>query len=62
MKNCIILKINVIIEIDKKYFRPTEVETLKGDYLKAKRELNWKPKTNFKTLVKMMVEADIKRN
>tara|TARA_B100001540_G_scaffold179474_1_gene158322 strand:- start:208 stop:1224 length:1017 start_codon:yes stop_codon:yes gene_type:complete len=52
----------VIIEIDKKYFRPTEVETLKGDYLKAKRELNWKPKTNFKTLVKMMVEADMKRN
>ena len=51
-----------IIEIDKKYFRPTEVENLKGDYLKAKKDLKWKPKTNFKNLVKMMIEADLKRN
>ena len=52
----------IIIEIDKKYFRPTEVENLKGDYLKAKKDLKWKPKTNFKDLVKMMIEADLKRN
>lgn len=52
----------IIIEIDKKYFRPTEVENLKGDYLKAKKDLKWKPKTNFKNLVKMMIEADLKRN
>ncbi len=51
----------IIIEIDKKYFRPTEVETLRGDYAKAKKELKWKPKTNFKSLVKMMIEADLKR-
>ena len=50
-----------IIEIDKKYFRPTEVETLKGDFSKASKELNWKPKTNFKNLVKMMVIEDLKR-
>ena len=52
----------IIIEIDKKYFRPTEVENLKGDYLRAKKDLKWKPKTNFKNLVKMMIEADLKRN
>ena len=52
----------IIIEIDKKYFRPTEVENLKGDYLNAKKDLKWKPKTNFKDLVKMMIEADLKRN
>ena len=52
----------IIIEIDKKYFRPTEVENLKGDYLNAKKDLKWKPKTNFKNLVKMMIEADLKRN
>ena len=52
----------IIIEIDKKYFRPTEVENLKGNYLKAKKDLKWKPKTNFKNLVKMMIEADLKRN
>ena len=52
----------IIIEIDKKYFRPTEVDALKGDYSKAKKELKWKPKTNFKSLVKMMIEADLKRN
>ena len=52
----------VIVEIDKKYFRPTEVENLKGDCSKAKKELKWRPKTNFKNLVKMMIEADLNRN
>ncbi len=52
----------IIIEIDKKYFRPTDVESLKGDYSKAKRELKWRPKTNFKSLVKMMIKADLKEN
>lgn len=47
-----------IIEIDPKYFRPAEVELLIGDYSKAKKELGWKPKTNFKELVKIMVESD----
>ena len=51
----------VIVEINKKYFRPTEVETLKGDFSKAQKELNWAPKTNFKELVKMMISADLKR-
>mgnify|MGYP001429645014 CR=1 FL=1 len=50
----------VIIEIDKKYFRPTEVDSLKGNYNKAKKILKWSPKINFKKLVKEMVESDLK--
>ncbi|ARJ49536.1 GDP-mannose 4,6-dehydratase [Candidatus Pelagibacter sp. RS40] len=48
-----------IIVIDKKFFRPTEVNILKGNYQKAKRELKWKPKTNFSKLVKMMIASDL---
>ena len=48
------------VEIDKRYFRPTEVDILMGDSSKAKKELKWKPKVGFKQLVKMMVEADMK--
>ena len=47
-------------QIDKKYFRPNEVEYLLGDYTKAKKELNWEPKTSFVELVEMMVESDLK--
>ena len=50
-----------IIEIDPKYFRPTEVDLLLGDNSKARNELGWKPKTSFKKLVKLMVEADLKK-
>ena len=49
-----------IIKISKKYFRPSDVNYLKGDYSKAKRILKWKPKTNFKDLVKIMCEAENK--
>ena len=48
-----------IISIDKKFFRPSEVNTLKGNYQKARRELKWKPKTNFSKLVKMMITSDL---
>lgn len=47
------------VKIDKRYFRPAEVDILLGDYSKAKRLLGWEPKVKFKELVKMMVEADI---
>jgi len=50
---------NIIVEVDKAYFRPTEVTTLLGDASKARRELNWKPKTSFKELVKEMTKADL---
>jgi GDPmannose 4,6-dehydratase len=49
-----------IIEIDERYFRPTEVDMLIGDYSKAKKQLGWEPKTKFKQLVKMMAESDLK--
>ena len=52
-------KNNVIIECSRKYFRPTEVETLLGNAAKARRILKWKPKISFKSLVKDMVESDI---
>ncbi len=47
------------VEIDPRYFRPAEVELLIGDPTKAKQKLNWTPKTSFKELVKIMVEADL---
>lgn len=50
----------IIIEIDSKLFRPTEVDTLIGDASKARKRLKWKPKVNFKELVKIMVDADLK--
>lgn len=49
-----------IIRIDPKYFRPAEVEQLLGDPSKAKKLLKWTPKTTFKKLVKIMLEADLK--
>ena len=47
-----------IIEIDKKYFRPTEVNSLKGNSAKARRILGWKPKTGIKSLIKEMVNFE----
>lgn len=49
---------NKYVEIDPIYFRPTEVDLLLGDSTKARTVLNWKPKVNFKDLVKLMVESD----
>ncbi|MCC7160283.1 GDP-mannose 4,6-dehydratase [Candidatus Nomurabacteria bacterium] len=49
----------VIIEIDPKYFRPTEVDVLLGDSSKAQKKLGWKPKVKFDKLVSIMVEADL---
>jgi len=49
---------NVIVSIDPKYFRPTEVETLLGDPVKAKEKLGWQPKTTFKQLVSEMAKHD----
>jgi GDPmannose 4,6-dehydratase len=48
----------VVIEINEKYFRPTEVETLLGDASLAEKDLGWKPKTKFKELVHIMVDSD----
>lgn len=48
------------VEIDPRYFRPAEVEKLCGDASKARRVLNWQPKTSFEELVTIMIEADMK--
>jgi GDPmannose 4,6-dehydratase len=50
----------VIIRIDPRYFRPTEVETLLGDASKAKKILGWQPKIKFEELVKEMTDIDLK--
>ncbi len=47
------------VAIDKRYFRPLEVNVLHGDYSKARRKLGWKPRTSFKQLVRIMVDADM---
>lgn len=48
------------VKIDPRYFRPTEVEMLQGDFSKARKLLGWKPKTKFRELIKIMVDADMK--
>ncbi|MBQ0943127.1 GDP-mannose 4,6-dehydratase [Ideonella sp. 4Y16] len=49
---------DVIVKVDPRYYRPTEVETLLGDPKKAKEKLGWSPRTSLAELVKEMVEAD----
>ena len=50
----------VLVEVDPKYFRPSEVEYLLGDPAKARRNLKWQPRVKFDELVKIMVAADLK--
>tara|TARA_B100001063_G_C16742132_1_gene545373 strand:- start:630 stop:1664 length:1035 start_codon:yes stop_codon:yes gene_type:complete len=57
---CYDKKGNCIIECDKSYYRPLEVETLLGDSRKARKELNWKPRHDIKSLVKEMVVSELK--
>jgi GDPmannose 4,6-dehydratase len=48
----------VLVEVDPRYFRPTEVDSLLGDPSKARAKLGWRHKTSFDTLVADMVDAD----
>ena len=50
---------NCIVAVDKRYFRPTEVETLLGDASNAKEKLGWEPKISFDELVREMVQSDM---
>ena len=50
---------NCIVAIDKRYFRPTEVEKLLGDPTKAKEKLGWVPKITFEEMVYEMMENDL---
>jgi GDPmannose 4,6-dehydratase len=49
---------DVIVRVDSRYYRPTEVETLLGNPTKAREKLGWVPTTSFETLVKEMIESD----
>ena len=51
----------ILIKIDPYYFRPMEVNELRGDARKARRELKWKPEISFKKLVHEMVQKDIEK-
>ena len=51
----------VVIEVDPRYYRPTEVELLIGNPAKAKEKLGWAPKTTFRDLAKMMAKADFEQ-
>jgi GDPmannose 4,6-dehydratase len=57
---CFDTKGNCMIQCDREYYRPLEVDTLLGDSRKARKELNWKPKINIKRLVKEMVNSELK--
>ena len=52
---------DIVVETDPRYFRPTEVDYLCGDASKAKKELGWSPKYDIKSLIKEMVESDLKK-
>ncbi|HZY02681.1 MAG TPA: GDP-mannose 4,6-dehydratase [Anaeromyxobacteraceae bacterium] len=48
------------VEIDPRFYRPSEVDDLRGDASKARKVLGWKPRTSFKELVRLMVESDLR--
>ena len=53
---------DTVVRVAKRLFRPVDVQYLLGDSSKARNILGWNPKTQFKDLVKIMVEHDFKRN
>jgi GDPmannose 4,6-dehydratase len=57
--DCVELDWHELVDIDPKYYRPAEVDLLLGDASKAKQKLGWEPKTRFRELVRLMVDADI---
>ena len=50
---------SVMVEVDPRYFRPTEVDLLVGDASKARKKLGWQKQTSFDALIKEMIEADL---
>lgn len=51
---------NIVVKVDKKHYRPVEVDYLEGDACKAKEKLGWTPRTSFQELVEIMVASDLK--
>ncbi|UCG46740.1 MAG: GDP-mannose 4,6-dehydratase [Phycisphaerales bacterium] len=58
--SCLDLDWTKYVEIDERYYRPSEVDHLQGDASKARKALKWEPKVGFKKLAQMMTEADMK--
>jgi len=50
---------DVVVEVDPRYFRPTEVDELLGDASKARKTLGWEPKISFQEMISSMVKADL---
>jgi len=50
----------VLVKIDPRFYRPTEVDELRGDATKAREKLGWQPEASFEELVSMMMESDLK--
>jgi GDPmannose 4,6-dehydratase len=59
---CLELNYEDYISLDQKLLRPAEVDSLCGDYSKARTKLNWTPATSLEDMVKEMVEADLARH
>jgi len=57
--DCVELEWEDFVVIDERFYRPAEVNVLKGDYSKAKKQFNWEPKTSFEELIRMMVAHDL---
>ena len=51
----------ILVRVDPGYFRPTDIDELRGDSTKARKELGWRPTTTFKELVKKMGQSDIQK-
>jgi GDPmannose 4,6-dehydratase len=49
------------VEVDERFLRPTEINAARGDYTRAEAELGWEPRTQFKELIELMVDADVTR-
>ena len=60
--DCVGLDWEKYVEIDRKYFRPNEVDILQGDASKAERKFGWRPHVRLRELVKLMVDADTKQH
>ena len=60
-KGILVSSCKEVVAIDARYFRPTEVELLIGDYSKAKQKLGWEPRTKFKDLVRIMIKSDFEK-
>lgn len=58
--DCVGLNWQDYVVIDERFYRPAEVDLLVGDYSKARKVLGWQPKVNFKELVELMVQADLR--